>query len=377
MEKMVLDTERVLVVCTRKYKERVDKRTGGAGYEGSLISVELVKDHGTIKFIPVLREDRWEDAVPRCLSGRNGVDMRDDALFETGLAELLHDLRSGAANSPPDTGRSPLPPAASLSQSALALDGADRVKNAIAELGRADQRYYRILYMRSAWGGQKNNNALLSALKSSIIWHRQHPWPVSIGMLESILKLGEDEPTDPYLRKIVRANSVGFELRMDHLQRYEYVEARRDCSVTIVETEDFHWFRPGQLMFDKAIGTVSDALRFCSRFYELLIGSNDCEIEMTWYGIQGLRLTVMEEQFIPRARTLLVSPRVCQHPDPVRSELVRAGPQLFRGYEMDFLRRTAGYLFGQFDFDPGDKLTQEVLESYHSGFHQGAAPLER
>ena len=46
---------------------------------------------------------------------------------------------------------------------------------------------------------------------------------------------------------------ISYSLQMETPMQFEYVQARRDCSVTIVETENYHWYRHNELMFDKAI----------------------------------------------------------------------------------------------------------------------------
>jgi hypothetical protein len=153
---------------------------------------------------------------------------------------------------------------------------------------------------------------------------------------------------------------------MDHMLRYEYVEVRRDCSLTIVETEDFHWFRRGQLMFDKAIGTTSDALRFWAEFYKSLLGANPVDFRVQWHGLQGLQLTAMEDRFAQSAPSLSVSPRFCDHSASVESDLLLASPQNAVGWELDFVRRATGYLLGQFRFDPPQELIRAVLAAYHS-----------
>jgi hypothetical protein len=70
---MVSQSGRVLVICTAKYKQSFDNRQGGVGYEGHLISAEIARDQGTVKFIPILRRDSWMESMPICLEGTLGV----------------------------------------------------------------------------------------------------------------------------------------------------------------------------------------------------------------------------------------------------------------------------------------------------------------
>jgi hypothetical protein len=119
-------------------------------------------------------------------------------------------------------------------------------------------------------------------------------------------------------------------------------------------------------MFDKAIGATSDALKFWAEFYKTLLGNNQVDFRIRWNGLQSLQLTAMEERFARAAPTLSVSPRFCHHSAPVESDLLSASPQNAVGWEFDFVRRAAGYLLGQFRFDPAEALTLEVLADYHA-----------
>lgn len=90
MEMSVRDSDRVLVICTEVYKQRFDQRKGGAGYEGNVITGEIVNEVGKNKFIPVLRKGDWTTAVPTALLGINGVDLRSDSAQE--LQKLVQNL---------------------------------------------------------------------------------------------------------------------------------------------------------------------------------------------------------------------------------------------------------------------------------------------
>lgn len=94
MEQMVSQSLRVLVICTAQYKQRFDQRKGGVGYEGNLISGEIVRDQGTVKFIPVLRRDSWVDGMPLCLDGTLGVDLREGGSYGAQYEKLIAELNA-------------------------------------------------------------------------------------------------------------------------------------------------------------------------------------------------------------------------------------------------------------------------------------------
>jgi hypothetical protein len=98
MERSVRDSAHVLVVCTEIYKRRFDKREGGAGYEGHIITGEIVSEFGSNKFIPVLRDGDWNSALPTALSGTNGIDLTADSPRE--YEKLLKHLHGVSAIPP-------------------------------------------------------------------------------------------------------------------------------------------------------------------------------------------------------------------------------------------------------------------------------------
>jgi hypothetical protein len=104
MEQSVRDSGRVLVICTEKYKEKFDNRWGGAGFEGHIITAEMVNELGKNKFIPVLRGGDWITAIPTALAGLHGIDLRNNSAEE--FQRLVRELHGVALmppiGSPPD-----------------------------------------------------------------------------------------------------------------------------------------------------------------------------------------------------------------------------------------------------------------------------------
>ncbi len=76
MEESIRDVDKVLIVCTPSYKNKADKRDGGVGYESHIISGELFSKHNEKKFIPVIREGSFENAMPSYLAGKLAIDLR-------------------------------------------------------------------------------------------------------------------------------------------------------------------------------------------------------------------------------------------------------------------------------------------------------------
>jgi len=104
MEQSLRDSDRVIVVCTDNYVRKANAGEGGVGYERMIVTAEIVRDLGTNKFIPLIRDSSGPDRVPTFLGPRFFVDLSSsrvdrDAQMETLLRELL--------NSPKET-RPPL-----------------------------------------------------------------------------------------------------------------------------------------------------------------------------------------------------------------------------------------------------------------------------
>lgn len=88
METAVRESDFVLAICTPAYKSSFDMRVGGVGYEGDILTSELLADRSEFKFIPVLREGEWKSAAPSWALGRAYIDLRGNP-YSTSSYEIL------------------------------------------------------------------------------------------------------------------------------------------------------------------------------------------------------------------------------------------------------------------------------------------------
>lgn len=89
METAIERATKVLVILTPGYKAKAGDRKGGAGYEFSMISKEMMATQvGSDKFIPVLRTGTVAEAAPLYLQGRIYHDMRPEISYEPALYKL-------------------------------------------------------------------------------------------------------------------------------------------------------------------------------------------------------------------------------------------------------------------------------------------------
>jgi len=101
MERSVRENDFVLIVCTPQYKSKSDNRTGGVGYEGDIMTAEVLVYGNDEKFIPLLRRGEWEDAAPSWLLGRYRIDFHGEPYSEDSYQELIDNLFDQREKAPP------------------------------------------------------------------------------------------------------------------------------------------------------------------------------------------------------------------------------------------------------------------------------------
>jgi hypothetical protein len=109
MERGVRDADRVLMICTETYVNKANDGVGGVGYEAMIVTGELVRDLGTAKFVPIVRQTSITPIVPTSVSTRRYINLGESAGKDSELELLLRDLHDAPSSKPP-LGRSPYPP---------------------------------------------------------------------------------------------------------------------------------------------------------------------------------------------------------------------------------------------------------------------------
>ncbi len=105
MERAVRKNDFVLAICTPRFKEKSDRRGGGVGYEGDIMTAEVFTSGNQRKFIPILRAGEWTEAAPSWLRGKIYVDLSGDPYSETQYGDLLRTLHGAREEAPPIGGR--------------------------------------------------------------------------------------------------------------------------------------------------------------------------------------------------------------------------------------------------------------------------------
>jgi hypothetical protein len=106
MDRAIRENDFVIAICTPRFKERVDGRGGGVGYEGDIMTAYAFTGGAEKKFIPVLRRGSWREAAPTWLLGRVSIDLSGDPFSETEYEDLLRTLHGEWEQAPP-TGMRP------------------------------------------------------------------------------------------------------------------------------------------------------------------------------------------------------------------------------------------------------------------------------
>ena len=92
MENEISISDFVLIICTPEYKYKADNRISGVGYEGHIISAEILSRNNERKFIPVLRKGNLDNAIPIFLKGKKAVDFTSSQNEEKHYSSLIETL---------------------------------------------------------------------------------------------------------------------------------------------------------------------------------------------------------------------------------------------------------------------------------------------
>ena len=103
MEQAMADHDFILIICTPRYKTRSEAREGGVGYEGHVMTAEVMHAANHRKFIPILRNGEWRTAAPSWLQGKYHVDLSGDPYSEEEYAHLVRTIL-GLLEPPPPLG---------------------------------------------------------------------------------------------------------------------------------------------------------------------------------------------------------------------------------------------------------------------------------
>ena len=92
IESNITESDKVLIICTDQYNVRANEGKGGAGYEKTIVTRELIDNSQSDRFIPVVRQYSGKDKMPKFLGARRYVNLSDESKFEGEFQELVRQL---------------------------------------------------------------------------------------------------------------------------------------------------------------------------------------------------------------------------------------------------------------------------------------------
>lgn len=100
MEESVRENDYVLILCTQTYKTKSENRIGGVGYEGDIMTAEVLQHSNHRKFIPILVTGTKESAIPSWLSGKYFIDLSNSANYDRNFDDLTTTIFNVRESSP-------------------------------------------------------------------------------------------------------------------------------------------------------------------------------------------------------------------------------------------------------------------------------------
>jgi hypothetical protein len=94
MQDSIREADRVLMICTLPYVQKVNFGKGGSGYEGAIATAAIIDDQGTNKFIPIIRQPADTHVLPDCLSGPLICEPERSCDFNAGVEEIIREVHN-------------------------------------------------------------------------------------------------------------------------------------------------------------------------------------------------------------------------------------------------------------------------------------------
>lgn len=300
MQAGIVESDRVLMVCTESYVGRAESGSGGVGYERLIVTAELVQNIATNKFVPLIRRN---DAhrVPNFLGQRLYVDFSDDAKYDEKLGELLRELHGQPASTKPPLGQSPFsglpqPPQAATRAGPTGVtgDGTRLLDDAWFQANASDA--FAGLERVGLKGGMelrfalhdplgKSQVELLDAVRTANI--RTFGWPIGV-----LLENREEYRPRP-VNEGIRTEVAIAERSLSGESTYDYWAARVNGDFYLLQSLFEDTRRENQIFFNTRIVRVAEALMFCARFYRSLgaVDETRVSVRVSHHGLAGRLLS--------------------------------------------------------------------------------------
>jgi len=106
VETSIKKADRIIIVFTPNYKLKAEKRTGGVGYEYSIMNANLYENQTESgKIIPILRNGDKTESIPEFMQQYIHIDMRKDENYNNSYTYLLREIYDEPAIIKPELGK--------------------------------------------------------------------------------------------------------------------------------------------------------------------------------------------------------------------------------------------------------------------------------
>jgi hypothetical protein len=296
MERGVTEASRVIAVCSPKYVTKANAGEGGVGYEKMIVTAELVKNLGTNKFIPLIRNSGGEKLVPVFLGSRLYIDFDDDLRYEEKLKELLQEIHNQSLIKKPPIGENPFLHTIHELDKTKVKKTNDSFNEYFDEKWIEKEREFAsgefekvglpgMLEIRFALATPKINvdqSKLLEAANKSTI--STFGWPIGV-----ILENREEYRPKPRQDGIYANIPISSERRGS----YDYWSIKTNGDVYILKSLFEDSRKPNKLFFNTRIVRTTEALLYCHRLYKNLGAATDSKIKFCtkYSGLKGRELS--------------------------------------------------------------------------------------
>jgi TonB family protein len=89
MARCIRTSDKIVILCSPSYKEKAESRSGGVGFESSIITAKIVDGEVRRRFIPVVTVGDRKSSIPDFLSTSLSIDLLKNSDFEIGFKRLV------------------------------------------------------------------------------------------------------------------------------------------------------------------------------------------------------------------------------------------------------------------------------------------------
>lgn len=299
MRRGIASSDRVILICSDSYVEKADGQQGGVGYEGLIITAELVEQIATRKFIPIIRNSETK-SIPGYLGKRFYLDFTNDEDYDSQLDALVKDILEVEPEKPP-VGDNPF-----SGEAPEMVEPRDATSGGRTDTGRSilDGEWYQEQHARAAarmdeierrarmelrfglhHSISKSQIELLHAVRNSEI--RTFGWPIAV-MLEG----QEKYRPKPFIDGIRTEVSIAEDPNIAR-GTYDYWALRTNGDFYLLKSLFEDERSEEEIFFNTRIVRVAESLMFASNLYHNL-GVPEKErvsIRVGHFGFAGRSLT--------------------------------------------------------------------------------------